>query len=200
MNRAGSEPVFRSLTDILDALAEISRGGSVSVQDVLDEIGIRAFAPLLLVPAMILVSPLSGIPGLPTLGAVLMLLITVQKLARRDRLWLPGWLTRREIRAERLRRAVEWLRRPARWIDSHSHKRLLLLVSGPANTVTSLVITLICLIIPALEILPMVTSLFAIAISLFAIGLMARDGLFTLIGYLWAGLAAGAIYWLLPTG
>jgi len=148
------------------------------------------------VPALILITPISGIPGLPTLGAVLMILVTVQKLMGRNHLWLPGWLTRRNVAGERLRNSVEWLRKPARWVDDHSRRRLSPLVSRPANLLTALVITAICVIIPFLELLPMVTSLFAVVISLFAIGLLVRDGLYTLLAYLWLAVASGAIYWL----
>lgn len=187
---------LRGLGDILDALNDAAKGGDVSVGDMLREIGMRSFAPLILVPAMILVSPLSGIPGLPTIGSIFMLLICVQKLLGRPHVWLPDWLKRRKVTSERLRKATDWLRRPAEWVDKRTHKRLTMLVTRGANYVTVIMISVICAILPFLEILPMVTSLFAAGISFFAIGLLARDGLFTLIGYVWSTAALGAIWWL----
>ncbi|MGR3454857.1 exopolysaccharide biosynthesis protein [Pseudooceanicola sp.] len=191
----GGRPL-RGLTDILDALDHAARTGEVSVGDVLTEIGIRSFAPLILVPAIILVSPLSGIPGLPTVGALFMLLVAVQKLMGRPHVWMPEVLKRRTVGAERLRRATGWLRRPSAWIDARTHSRLTLFVTRGANVVTLLVIAATCLLIPFLEILPMVTSLFATGISFFALGLLARDGLFTLFGYAWTGMALAALWWL----
>lgn len=188
---------LRSLGDILDALDQAADTGSASVGDVLEEIGMRSFAPLLLVPAMLLVSPLSGVPSVPTFGAILMLLITGQKLVGRPHIWLPGWLKRRNVRSERLSKAVSWLRRFADWIDSRTHKRLSALVSRPSNIVTLLVIVAICLVMPFLEVLPMVTSVFAVAISFYAIGLLARDGLFTLLGHAWVGVSVGLVVWLM---
>ncbi len=182
---------------MLDALDGLTSAETVSIQDLLEEIGIRAFAPLILIPALILVTPISGIPGLPTIGALLIGLVIVQKLMGREHLWLPGWLTRRKVKGEKLADAVDWMRKPCHWIDAHSRKRLKPLVSRPANTITALVITIICMIIPVLELLPMVTSLFAVVISLFAIGLLLRDGLYTLFGYLWIAVTGGAIYWLM---
>ncbi|MBY6155095.1 exopolysaccharide biosynthesis protein [Vannielia litorea] len=194
--RSSATHEIRSLSDVLEALDRLSEPETVSIKDLLEEIGMRAFAPLVLIPALILVTPLSGIPGLPTIGATLIALVIVQKLMGRTHLWLPGWLTRRNVAGERLAGAVDWMRKPCRWIDDHSRKRLSPLVSRPANLITALVITLICVVIPFLELLPMVTSLFAVAISLLAIGLLVRDGLYTLLGYLWMGVAGGAIYWL----
>lgn len=192
--------VLRSLTDILDALEEAASEDVVSVQQILEEIGNRSFAPMILVPALILVSPLSGIFGLPTIGALFMLLVTLQKLLGRDHVWLPEVLKRRKIGSDKMKKAVGWLRKPCAWIDRRTHKRLSILVSRPANLVTLLTITTICLIIPMLEVLPMVTSIFATAISLFSVGLLARDGLFTLLGYMQATLSGGLVIWLIVTG
>ena len=194
---ASPRPDIRSLSDILDALDTAADGNTVSVRDIMAEVGLRSFAPTILVPALILVSPLSGIFGLPTIGAVFIFLITVQKLAGRDHVWLPGMLMRREVRASRMRKAIGWLRRPSRWIDDRTHQRLSPLVSRPANIVTLSVILGITLVIPFLEVLPMVTSIFAGAIAMFAIGLLARDGLFTLLGYLQVGLCGVLVWWLL---
>ena len=48
----------------------------------------------------------------------------------------------------------------------------------------------IAAIMPFLELLPMVTSLGATAIALFALGLMVSDGLFVMTGYAVIGGAA----------
>ncbi|NIZ10418.1 exopolysaccharide biosynthesis protein [Pseudooceanicola sp. HF7] len=202
-DKSGPDPELRSLEDILDALSNVGDEGEdseVSVEEVLTEVGTRSFAPIILVPSLILISPISGIFGLPTIGAIFILLITVQKLLGRPHVWMPGMIRRRKVTREKLGKAIDWLRRPCAWVDRQTHKRLTVLVSRPARLVTLLVICAICLIIPALEILPMVTSLFATAISFFAIALLARDGLFTLLGYIWLGCAGGAIWWLVSSG
>ena len=190
---------IRSLSDILDALEEAGGEDHVSVRDILDEVGVRSFAPTILVPALILVSPLSGIFGLPTIGAIFIFLITAQKLAGRRHVWLPDMLKRRQVGASKLSRAIGWLRKPCAWVDRHTHRRLAMLVSRPARIMTLLTIIAITLVIPFLEVLPMVTSVFAGAISLFAIGLLARDGLFTLLGYVQVAISGTLVWWLLTT-
>ncbi|EAQ03878.1 hypothetical protein OB2597_11561 [Pseudooceanicola batsensis HTCC2597] len=193
---ASSGQPLRSLTDILDALRNAEHGENVSVRDILAEVGVRSFAPTILVPALILITPLSGIFGLPTIGAIFILLITAQKLAGRKHVWLPEFLKRREVPSDKLNKALDWLEKPCRWIDNRTDKRVSVLVSRPANIVTLSVIIAITLVIPVLEVLPMVTSVFAIAISFFAIGLLARDGLFTLLGYIQIGLSVALVWWL----
>ncbi|MCA0920432.1 exopolysaccharide biosynthesis protein [Pseudooceanicola nanhaiensis] len=195
-----AEPELRSLTDILDALDRIAGDARVSVRDILDEMGVRSFAPILLVPSMILVSPLSGIPGLPTLGALFIFLLTAQKLVGRSRTWLPQFLLRRTVDGAKFGRAVTWLRKPAGWIDRRTHQRLSWMVRRPMSMVNMLVIMGICVIIPFLEVLPMVTSIFATAISFYAISMLARDGLFAVLGHIWSGAALFGIWWLISTG
>ena len=187
---------FRHLADILDAIEDADRGGQITVGDILNEIGTRSFAPIILVPALILVSPLSGIFGLPTIGAIFIFLITVQKLAGRPHVWMPDILKRRGVKSARLTKAVDWLRSPVEWIDARTHRRLTMLVTRATNILTLTIIAAICVIIPFLEVLPMVTSVFAAAICFFAIGLLARDGLFTLLGYIQVAISTGLVWWL----
>ncbi|TDK50031.1 exopolysaccharide biosynthesis protein [Antarcticimicrobium luteum] len=186
----GSRP--HSLTALLDALDAAATGPSVSVADMLEQIGERSFTPIILAVAVLLVSPASGIPGVPTLSALLIVLVGVQGLARRRHLWLPGALMRRRIAAGRLRRATAWLRRPAAWIDRHSHTRLRGLTRGPARLAAFTLCTLIPMMWPMLELVPFVTSIGAGAVALIAFGLLTHDGLYVLLGYAMCGAMAAA--------
>lgn len=183
-----------TLTDILDAFSAAGENGQVTVRAVVDEIGDLSFAPALLVPALILISPLSGVPGLPTMGAIIMLLIEVQALMGRKHLWLPEFLMRRQISEARFQKAVGWLRRPVGWVDAQTRRRLVFLARKPASFVALGLCMLTTVIIPALELLPMVTTVGATAIALMSLGLMVRDGLFILLGYAVIGLFAYTIY------
>lgn len=183
-----------TLTDILDAFSAAGENGQVTVRAVVDEIGDLSFAPALLVPALILISPLSGVPGLPTMGAIIMLLIEVQALMGRKHLWLPEFLMRRQISEARFQKAVGWLRRPVGWVDAQTRRRLVFLARKPASFVALGLCMLTTVIIPALELLPMVTTVGATAIALMSLGLMVRDGLFILLGYAVIGLFVYTIY------
>ncbi len=187
---------MRNLADILAALDRTAQGSDVSVGNILDEFGTRAYAPLILVPALILVTPVSGIPGLPTIGATIIFLICIQRLVGRSGIWIPDWLRRRKISREKFCKAIDWLKKPAAWMDRRAQQRMRWMVRRPVRMLTLLVICAICIIIPFLELLPLVTSLFAISISLFALGLLVRDGLLVLIGHLWIGVALGTIWYL----
>lgn len=187
----------RSLGDILDAIEpEPGDPGEVSVADVLHEIGERSFAPMVLVVSVLLVSPLSAIPGAPTTGGILITLIASQWLAGRRYLWLPGVILRRAVPARRLARAIGWLRPGAAWFDRNSKGRLKVLTLPPLPLLAKLLILAIALTWPLLEILPMVTSVGALAVSLLALGLMVRDGLWLAAGYATVGGSLALVFWL----
>lgn len=190
----------KTLTHLLDALDEAGRGDTVSVQDVLDAIGDRSIMPVVLAIALVLVSPLSGIPGLPTLSALVIFIVMMQALMRRDHLWLPPFLRNRAVRADRLHKAVDWMRRPAAWVDRHSQPRLRILTVGPLRWLTLLACLCVPLIWPFLELLPFVTSIGASAVALMAFGLITRDGLYVTWGYVVIGGMCTAILKLVQAG
>lgn len=189
-----SEP--RTLGELLDAIDPGADTDSVSLRDILDKIGARSFAPVILVPALLMISPLSAIPGMPTLSGLLIIIISLQWVFARKHLWLPDVLLRRRIKASKVSRAVAWLRKPTRWVDRHSHRRLRVLTTPPLTIVPKVAIVLIAVSWPVLELLPMVTSIGAFAVSLLAFGMMTRDGAYLAGGYAAIGLAIGLISWL----
>ncbi|WP_136442994.1 exopolysaccharide biosynthesis protein [Pacificoceanicola onchidii] len=189
-----------SLCDVLDRVAPQGDEDRVSVEDMLRRIGTRSFPAIILAPSVLLVSPLSGIPTVPSLAGLLVAVLALQALLGRAHLWLPGFLTRRQIGAAKLQRGLNWLRKPAGWMDRYSQGRLRILSSRPLRWIAYLVTFVLALSWPLLEIVPFVTSFSAGAVSMIMFGLMTRDGIYILAGYvqsivlysivvcLWAGV------------
>ncbi|MEL6617350.1 MAG: exopolysaccharide biosynthesis protein [Pseudomonadota bacterium] len=175
------------LCDLLDRLEAAGEGDTVTVQEILDATGDNSIMPIVLAISLILVSPLSGIPGLPTLSALVILLLMGQAIMRRKHLWLPAVLRQRSVARGRYSRALNRMRRPAAWIDRHSHPRLRILTLGPLRLLTLLVCMAVPVVWPFLELLPFVTSFGAGALALMSFGLITRDGLYVVMGYLVVG-------------
>lgn len=183
MIRTMSDTEDHRLGDLLDRLAAVADRADVNIADVLGAVGERSFAPIILVIALLMVSPLSGIPGAPTVSGLLICLVGVQALLGRRHLWLPDAILRRSIPKTRLRAAIGWLKRPAAWFDRHSHIRWPLLTTPPLRWATMATCVAVAMIWPALELLPFVTSLGAGAIALLSFGLLTRDGLYVVLGF-----------------
>ncbi|MGB8623852.1 MAG: exopolysaccharide biosynthesis protein [Paracoccaceae bacterium] len=175
------------VTSVLEALTHTTADDRVSVRQIARKMGERSFAPLLLVPAMLLVSPISSIPGAPTTGGLIIALITVQMLMGRRHIWLPGFLANRTIGTARLNRAVRYLRGPAAWVDQHVHHRLSYLATRPLSYIALLTCLLVTVIMPLMEVVPMLATVAASAVTLFAIGLLTYDGAFIVAGYVFVG-------------
>ncbi|TDH35834.1 exopolysaccharide biosynthesis protein [Pseudohoeflea suaedae] len=186
------------ITGVLEAVRNAGDGDDVTLSDILDTAGEHSLTAVLLVPALIVVTPLSGIPGFSSILGLAIALISAQILLGRRHLWMPAWITRRSLTRERLQRGVDWLGKPARFIDTITGQRLTLLVHRPVASILHLACLLCGLAMPFLEFVPFSSSVLGAAVSLIAIALLARDGLFALVAVLLVG-GAGSLPFLLAT-
>ncbi|MFC6979943.1 exopolysaccharide biosynthesis protein [Microbulbifer taiwanensis] len=170
----------------------------VSLDLVVRAVGRRSFAPLLLLVGIILFSPLSGIPGVPTIMGLLVLLTAVQLLLGRSHFWLPQWLLRRSISKGKLIRALHWLQKPARFIDRWLRPRLEFLVGRAGTYVIAAICAVIALALPAMEIVPFSATTAGMALTALGLALVAHDGVLALFAFVVTafvfGLIAGALF------
>lgn len=169
-----------TLTSLLDRLVQRTGEEKVSAKDLVDTIGHRAFPALILVPALVITSPASGIPGLSALGGVTIAIVASQYVWGRKSVWLPKFILKRTLPSSRLNQAIGFLRPPSGWIDRILRSRLTFLADKPFSQVLAIVITLLGLIMPLLEFVPFSSSIVAAVISIFSLALLFRDGVLTL--------------------
>tara|TARA_R110000823_G_scaffold27609_25_gene80619 strand:- start:39838 stop:40503 length:666 start_codon:yes stop_codon:yes gene_type:complete len=182
---------LEELLDQLGRAADTDHTG-ITADDILSAVGTRTFAPLLMLVGSLIASPLSGIPGMPTVVAIIILTISVQMLFGRKHIWLPRWLLDRTVSEHKLNQAIEWLRPPARFIDRFIRPRLSVLVKGPAFAVIAVLCAVIALGMPLLEFVPFSSSIAGVALAAFGLALVSGDGLLALLAY----LALGAVAWM----
>ncbi|SDJ50790.1 exopolysaccharide biosynthesis protein [Microbulbifer yueqingensis] len=180
---------FTSLQQLLAHIAQSAEERNrVSLGMVLDAVGPRSFAPVLLMVGLIVFSPLSGIPGLPTVMALLVLLVSVQLLIGRHHFWMPQWILRRSISKKKLLRALKWLDKPAAFIDRWLKPRLRFLVQRTGTFVIALICTAIALGMPVMELVPFSASMAGAALMAFGLALVAQDGVLALVAFTLTGL------------
>jgi hypothetical protein len=184
------------VNEVLDRVEDAGDDETVTLGEIVEEIGGGAFGALLLVPALFLVTPASGVPGMPSVGSLIISLIAIQIVLGRDTLWLPDFLLRREITRARLDKALSWLRKPAGWIDRFSSERLAFLTQRPWIVLPAGLCALMVLLAPAFEMVPFSVSIAAGAVALFALGIVARDGLMIVLGLI---VFAAAGWLIVPT-
>ena len=188
-SRLDHEPT--SVGDVLDELDELAdKGDQVCVRDVLDDFGRRSFGPFMMIPALIEISPLGGIPGVPTALALFIAVIAAQLVIGREHIWMPEFVQRRAVESGKLHKAVEKLRGLGQWLDEHSQDRLEKLTVGIWLRFAGVVVIALCCTVPPLELLPFASTLPMLAIIMIGLGLTVRDGALLLSALLFAGLAA----------
>ncbi len=183
-----------TLGEVLDQLEDAGGADHVTINQIIAGFGDRSLAPILLVPAMITATPISGIPGVPTLAGIIVGLIVVQMLMGRDTLWLPQAVARRGVSTERMAKAVSFLRKPVAWLDRVMKPRMTWLARRPWTYAALLTCLAIALATPVMEFLPFVATVAAVAIGMFAAGILMRDGLVILIGYGVTGIVVAAAW------
>lgn len=165
-------------SDILVSLAMDETRERVSVGDLFERLGDRAFGALMLAFALPNIVPTppgtSAITGTP-------LVFLSARLALGLSPWLPGFITRRSMArtdfAVVVNRISPWLARAERMLKP----RFGALTGAPVDYLAGLVCFVLAVVL-ALPI-PLANILPAISICLFALGLIEKDGLFTLAGF-----------------
>lgn len=176
---------------VLDRVEDVASDGDTStIRQVQDALGRLGTAPVLFVPAVIGASPLGGIPAVPTLMALCVLLVSVQIAAGRERIWLPERLRRIEVGRDRLCSAIEKMQPVARKVDRMAERRFTFLVTPPLTRIAALCCIALAVIVPPLEMVPFAALLPLGAVALFALAMMLRDGLVMALAFVATGAAA----------
>ena len=173
------------------------RADRVSLGDMVDALGPSSMAAVLLVPALLLVSPLSGIPGASIIGGVVIALIAAQIVLRREKVWLPRFLRDRTLPAPALRRALVGLRKPARRFDGVAPSR----PGGAEAAWWRPVVALFCLALglamPMLELIPFSSTVLASLVTLLALAMLTGRARLALLVLGLVGAVAGGAVWAL---
>ena len=177
-----TENTKKPVRDVIDKLDELSGHEELTVGKMLDAFGRTSFLPVMMVPAVLVVSPLSGIPLFSSICGLTIALVAVQMLFMRDHIWLPAFVQRRTVKGERLHNAMAKLERLANWIDRISRRRWSALVVPPGNRLPQIVCLVAGLMMPFLELVPFSSSILGLCVLCCGAGLLARDGLFVLMG------------------
>lgn len=173
------------LSSVLQQLAEDRGRERISVGDLLAALSDRALGALLFVFACPNVLP--ALPGTSViLGAPLVLLAA--QLAFKRKPWLPGFIARRSMARPDFQalmgRICPWLRRAEKMLRPRA--------SAWALPPMEYLVGLVCLLLAIVVLLPIPLGnmLPALAISLLALGVLERDGLWIMAGLVTAAAAA----------
>jgi len=167
------------LIDITDTLNELADDqNTVQVDTVVEAFGSRGYGPLLIIPALIEMSPLGGLPGVPTALAAFVVLVSIQMLIGKQHLWLPNRIGSISVQSKKVRSAVETLKPYVQKMDRwFSGKRFSQLTYPPYTNIAAGMCILLALSVPALELFPFASTAPMAVIALVGVAILIHDGL-----------------------
>ncbi|MGM0417435.1 MAG: exopolysaccharide biosynthesis protein [Thermodesulfobacteriota bacterium] len=177
---------LEQLLEKIGTMAETEKD-RITFGAIIDAIGTRSIGPLLLAPGLILTSPLSGIPGVPTLMGIFLLLISAQLPFKKQSYWMPQLLLKRSFKKKSVSKAVSKIRPAAKFVDRFIQPRLTFLVRGISKYIIASICFITGLCIPVMEIVPFSASGAGAVITLYGLSLVAYDGFIALTAYILTG-------------
>ena len=182
--RTGGAPAQSSktpLTDIVDDMVADATGGTLTLGDVLDDLGDRSYGPLFFVFGLIIMTPIGAVPGVPIVIGAILIILAVQFVFGLRHPWMPSRFRQLSISEEKARDTERRARPFLQFVDRFVDARLLWFVSRPMRVFAATSIMLLSLTMIPLEIIPFGVAVPAAAITAFGLAIVARDGLLMVI-------------------
>ncbi len=186
-----------TVSDVLETLSEASGEDRVSVGDVMDEFGRRAYGPIIFLIGAVSLSPVGAIPGASILFGVMVVLLMGQYLLKDNGPWLPGWVERASVSADKADKVVEKVKPYAEKLERYLKPRAEWVLDAP----WTYLIAIVCIIHAAtmfpLALVPWGVMPPSAALAVFGLGIMSRDGAFIIAGFVISVLSFGFAVWML---
>lgn len=177
----------RRFSDVLESLGE-GANPKLTLQELVAAFGERGFGAIILVLSLLALLPWP--PGGKAVFAVPIILMSLELAFQRDTVWMPRWALRASVSRTAYRSGVSRIMKLIRRVEALTRPRLHYLTGEVADVVTGLVCVVLAVIM-ALPI-PFGDALPGIALVLFALGMMQRDGVAIILGVI--ATAACALY------
>lgn len=181
-------------SELLARIARDPRGGMVSLGEIVDEFGVRAFGVLLVLATLTALIPTPV--GAGSVAGGLGLVVGAQMLWGMRRPWLPRWMRSRTIERRSLETFLATVGGALGWLERLAMPRVIELFGGFAARVTGLLVVVHSAIL-ALPI-PLTNYPLAFVLLLVAIALVEDDGGLLVAG--WLVMTAVAVATVLLSG
>jgi len=171
---------------VLRHLTEQGEGDRITFRDILTELRHRALGFTLLIFALPCSLPMP--PGIPTVCGIALVIIALNLIAARQRLWLPSAIANKSVARADLKRMVDRVAPYLERLEKVCKPRFPIVTDSVGKILIGIVILALgfVMILP----IPFVGNMPpGFAASVIAIGMTERDGLVVLIGTLASAVA-----------
>ena len=166
---------------LLENIKTCTHGESVSVRQLLNVVGRRAYGPVILLLGFIALSPLTIVPGGNWLVATVIWIIAIQIVLGRPYPWVPKKALDASFPRKYLLSALETGMPWAQKADKITKPRFEFLTDPPFINIVAISCVLAAWITYPLGLIPLGPVLPSLAVLLIGVGLAARDGVFLFV-------------------
>jgi hypothetical protein len=177
----GRTSQVRNLSSLLSSLIEKTEGETVTVQQLLEAVGRRAYGPILTLLGFVAIGPLTLVPFTTSLFALVILLISLQMAFGKRYPWVPGRILRMEFPRQALVNGIKSAQGWVRPIDALLAPRFTFLTEPPFAMLIALVGVAAALVTFPLSLVPIAPVVPCLAVLLFGLGVTARDGVLIML-------------------
>lgn len=192
INIDNQEPISDLLTKVIE---ESEDREDVSFEFLLDTFGTRTFAPILLIPAMLILTPIGAIPGLPSIVGIFILIVSSQLIIGLKHPWVPEKIDKFSVNRKKLLSTLaklDKIKKPINYFENLLNPRIKFLTSNKIDWIYGILISLLAISMIPLEIIPFAAFLPATGICLISVALLSRDGILAILA-----LSLTSIVWYL---
>lgn len=174
---------LHALTGTLDSIRDGTEGSRIHVGALIEILNSRGFGPLLIGPALITILPTGAIPGMPDVCSLIIILMSLQILFRRQHPWIPKRLAAFSFSREKFLHAIEKAKPYTERVDKVIYPRLGYFVRRGFEPVIALMAIALSGCILIMGFVPFLAALPASGILFLGLGLVGRDGLMIVIAF-----------------
>jgi hypothetical protein len=182
----------RSSDALLELVNHKELKGKLTFQHILQGLGHRAFGIALLFFALPSALPFSAVPGISFIFSLPIALFACQMMFGRKTLWLPKVIAERPIHKKTISKVIHGAVPYLTKIEYFLKPRWAFMTSRFMEIINGLII--FCLALFLMLPIPLSNFIFAILLIIFSLGLVEKDGLFLVIGYIGAIFYGSFIY------
>ena len=179
------------LSEILEEICLDRSEKTISLENILYSLNNQGYAPLLIVPCLLIISPIGAIPGVPAICGVFIFLISGQMLFGKKKPWLPNKIKNFKFETQSFCSGMEKSEPFFKKMDKLIKPRITYLATNKmAYFFVSLISVLLSVGIIGIGFIPFLPDLLALPILFFSLGLLTQDGVIVALGYVALTIAA----------
>ncbi len=171
------------LSDIFDDLCVDQNDENITLETILHNLNNRGYAPLLIVPSLIILSPVGAIPGVPAILGLFIFFVAFQMMLGRSEPWLPSFVKKLKFETKSFCSGLEKSEPILKKIERVIKPRYCFLATNKlAYFFVSIMSVILSMGVVSIGFIPFLPDLLVLPILFFSIGLLTQDGIVIILG------------------